>query len=156
MAKPAGQIGDEMRRLLLGAFALLIAGAGPVAAAPKPAVPVDPMADNASALAPAGDTASRIAFAYADRDADLLVSWEEYRNRAMRLFGKVDTNGDGILQAAELQALAGPKGPKEVNDIDLGTFNAALRKHFDDGDANKDGALTPAEWRNVVRPSKLF
>jgi hypothetical protein len=145
-----------MRNLLLSALALSIAVAAPAAAATKAATPVDPMADNASALAPAGDTASRIAFAYADRDADLLVSFEEYRNRAMRLFGKADSNGDGTLQVAELQALAGPKGPKAPNDVDLGTFNAALRKNFDNGDANKDGALTPAEWRNVVRPSKLF
>ncbi|WP_426169745.1 hypothetical protein [Sandarakinorhabdus sp. DWP1-3-1] len=143
-----------MREFLWGAVALMVAGAAPAAA--QAAKPVDPMADDASALAPAGDAASRIAFAYADRDADLLVTWEEYRNRAMRLFGKVDANGDGILQVAELQALAGPKGPTPPGDVDLGTFNAGLRKHFDDGDAGKDGALTPAEWRNVVRPSKLF
>jgi hypothetical protein len=116
----------------------------------------DPMANNAAGLAPAGDTASQVAFAYADRDEDLAVSWEEYRNRSMRLFGHVDANNDGILQIAELQALAGPSAPKPENDIDAGTFNAAMRKLFDTGDKNGDGALTPAEWHDTVRPSRAF
>lgn len=116
----------------------------------------DPMANNAAGLAPAGDTASQVAFAYADRDEDLTVSWEEYRNRSMRLFGHVDANNDGILQIAELQALAGPSAPRPENDIDSGTFNAAMRKLFDSGDTNKDGALTPAEWHDTVRPSRAF
>lgn len=116
----------------------------------------DPMANNAAGLAPAGDTASQIAFAYADRDEDLTISWEEYRNRAMRLFGHVDSNNDSILQIAELQALAGPSAPKPEHDIDSGTFNAAMRKLFDTGDKNRDGALTPAEWHDTVRPSRAF
>ncbi|WP_199554859.1 EF-hand domain-containing protein [Sandaracinobacteroides hominis] len=116
----------------------------------------DPMANNAAGLAPAGDTASQIAFAYADRDEDLVISWEEYRNRAMRLFGHVDANNDGILQVAELQALAGPSAPKPAADISAATFNAAMRKLFDSGDANKDGALTPAEWHDTIRPSRAF
>ena len=116
----------------------------------------DPMANNAAGLAPAGDTASQVAFAYADRDEDLTISWEEYRNRAMRLFGHVDANNDSILQIAELQALAGPSAPKPEHDIDSGTFNAAMRKLFDTGDKNKDGALTPAEWHDTVRPSRAF
>jgi hypothetical protein len=96
----------------------------------------DPMANNAAGLAPAGDTASQIAFAYADRDEDLTISWEEYRNRSMRLFGHVDANNDSILQIAELQALAGPSAPRPEHDIDSGTFNAAMRKLFDSGDKN--------------------
>lgn len=116
----------------------------------------DPMANNAAGLAPAGDTASQVAFAYADRDEDLTISWEEYRNRAMRLFGHVDANNDGILQIAELQALAGPSAPKPEHDIDAGTFNAAMRKLFDSGDKNGDGALTPAEWHDTIRPSRAF
>lgn len=116
----------------------------------------DPMANNAAGLAPAGDTASQIAFAYADRDEDLTISWEEYRNRSMRLFGHVDANNDSILQIAELQALAGPSAPKPEHDIDSGTFNAAMRKLFDSGDKNRDGALTPAEWHDTVRPSRAF
>ena len=116
----------------------------------------DPMANNAAGLAPAGDTASQIAFAYADRDEDLTISWEEYRNRAMRMFGHVDANNDDVLQIAELQALGGPSAPKPENDIDAGTFNAAMRKLFDSGDKNGDGALTPAEWHDTVRPSRAF
>lgn len=116
----------------------------------------DPMANNAAGLAPAGDTASQVAFAYADRDEDLTISWEEYRNRAMRLFGHVDANNDSILQIAELQALAGPSAPAPEHDITSGTFNAAMRKLFDSGDKNSDGALTPAEWHDTVRPSRAF
>jgi hypothetical protein len=132
--------------------AMLAAAAVPAAAQ----LANDPMANNAAGLAPAGDTASQIAFAYADRDEDLTISWEEYRNRAMRLFGHVDANNDSILQVAELQALAGPSAPKPENDIDSGTFNAAMRKLFDTGDKDKDGALTPAEWHDTVRPSRAF
>ena len=132
--------------------AMLAAAAAPVAAQ----LANDPMANNAAGLAPAGDTASQVAFAYADRDEDLTISWEEYRNRAMRLFGHVDANNDGILQIAELQALAGPSAPKPEHDIDAGTFNAAMRKLFDSGDKNGDGALTPAEWHDTIRPSRAF
>ena len=117
---------------------------------------IDPLANNASALAPAGDTVSQVAFAYADRNEDELVSWEEYRNRGMRLFGRVDANGDGVLQIAELKTLAGPDAPAAPFDISIATYNAALRKFFDLGDKNGDGALTPAEWRDTVRPSKIL
>lgn len=146
---------DRLSRTPLKAIGLALLACGLVAAADPPAGG-DPLANNAAALAPAGDTVSQVAFAYADRDADVLVSWEEYRNRAMRLFGNVDTNGDGILQKAELQALAGPNAPPETADIDLPTFNAALRKMFDAGDKDSNGALTPLEWRDTVRPSKIF
>jgi hypothetical protein len=116
----------------------------------------DPMANNAAGLAPAGDTASQVAFAYGDRNEDLLVSWEEYRNRAMRLFAHVDANADGVLQVAELQALAGPSAPKPEADISVATYNAAMRKLFDSGDKNADGVLTPTEWHDTVRPSRAF
>ena len=129
--------------------------AGPVAAAAQtPAV--DPMANDAVVLAPAGDTAQQVAFAYADRNEDAIVSWEEYRNRGMRMFHHVDGNKDDVLQVAELRALAGPDAPAAPYDITAPTFNAAMRKTFDQGDKNLDGALTPAEWRDTVRPSRLF
>jgi len=147
---PTGK-GDMMSRTCLATALLLLAA--PVAAQ---GIANDPMANNAAGLAPAGDTASQVAFAYADRDEDLTVSWEEYRNRAMRLFGHVDANGDGILQIAELQALAGPSAPKPEADISGPTYNAAMRKLFDTGDKNLDGALTPVEWHDTVRPSRAF
>jgi hypothetical protein len=146
-----------LRTLSTGAAAacaaLLVMGAAH-AQTPKPTI--DPLAEDASTLKPAGDTVSQIAFAYADRNEDELVSWEEYRNRAMRLFGRVDTNGDGILEVSELQLLAGPTAPTPARAVDLATYNAALRQAFNDGDKNSDGVLTPAEWAGVVRPSKLF
>ncbi|MFZ4687775.1 MAG: hypothetical protein ACOYLS_00920 [Polymorphobacter sp.] len=142
-------------RSLKTAIALLASTLAFAAATAQPA-PVDPLANNAAALAPAGDTASQIAFAYADRNADTVVSWEEYRNRGVRLFARVDTNEDGILQIAELQALAGPSAPTAPFDVKIETFNAALRKYFDMGDKDSNGALTPTEWHDTVRPSKLF
>jgi hypothetical protein len=117
---------------------------------------VDPLAENASALAPAGDAASQVAFAYADRNADELVSWEEYRNRGILVFSRVDTNSDGMLQIAEIAAFAGKDAPPAPFDIGIATYNAALRKYFDLGDKDGNGALTPAEWRDTVRPSKIF
>lgn len=130
-----------------------LAGAG-AATAQAPAV--DPMANDAAVLAPAGDTAQQVAFAYADVNEDAVVSWEEYRNRGMRMFHHVDTSKDDVLQVAELRALAGPDAPAAAYDITAPTFNAAMRKTFDQGDKNLDGALTPAEWRDTVRPSRLF
>lgn len=118
--------------------------------------PVDPLFNDAAALAPAGDTASQIAFAYSDRNEDLIVTWEEYRNRGMRVFGHVDTNADGVLQIAELQAIGGTDSAKHSHEIPIGTYNAALRRFFDAGDANKDGALSPAEWQDTRRPSKIL
>lgn len=140
---------------ILWKLPLLALTAASAAAAQAPAT-VDPMANDAAALAPAGDAAAQVAFAYADRNADIVVSWEEYRNRAMRLFANVDANNDAVLQIAELQALGGSSAPPAPFDVSAATFNAAARKAFDDADKNGDGALTPAEWRNVVRPSKLF
>jgi uncharacterized protein YbaA (DUF1428 family) len=148
-----------MFRAIRFALAALAAMAAPALAQTSgglPAQVVDPLANDAAALKPAGDTASQVAFAYADRNSDVVVSWEEYRNRAMLLFGNVDTNSDGVMEIAELAALGGPNAPKAPSDIDLATYNAAVRKAFDDADASKDGALTPAEWANVIRPSKLF
>ncbi len=143
-------IAGVSRGLAVGGLFVLAVGAS--AQAPT----VDPLANNAAALAPAGDTASQVAFAYADRDEDEVVSWEEYRNRGMRLFGRVDANGDSVLQIAELKALTGPDAPAPTFDIGIGAYNAALRKFFDLGDKNADGALTPTEWRDTVRPSKIL
>jgi hypothetical protein len=126
------------------------------AMAQQPERPIDPLVNDAAALAPAGDTASQIAFAYADRNEDLIVTWEEYRNRGMRVFGHVDANGDGVLQVAELAALGGEAATSHAHDIPIGTFNAALRIFFDAGDDNRDGALTPAEWQDTRRPSKIL
>jgi hypothetical protein len=151
-------VSHPIRSALLG-LAIAAAAAPLAAAEPAPDVPtgvIDPLADNGAALAPAGDAASQVAFAFADRNADLAVSWEEYRNRALRLFERIDTNGDGILQISELAALGGPDAPKAPFDVTLPTYNAAARKTFDTADADKNEALSPAEWRNVVRPSKLF
>lgn len=145
-----------MARLSAALALAALAACGAPAFAQSSPLAGDPLANNAAGLAPAGDTASQIAFAYADRDEDLTISWEEYRNRAMRLFGHVDANNDAILQIAELQALAGPSAPKPEHDIDSGTYAAAMRKLFDEGDKNRDGALTPAEWHDTVRPSRAF
>lgn len=117
---------------------------------------VDPLAQDAAILQPAGSTAQQVAFAYADRDEDAVVSWEEYRNRGMRLFHHVDANDDDVLQVAEIREMAGPDAPAAPFDISAPTFNAAMRKAFDEGDKNNDGALTPAEWKDTVRPSRLF
>jgi len=138
-----------LHRLL---FATMLAGLAAMANAQT----ADPLADNGSALAPAGDTAAQVAFAYSDRNADELVSWEEYRNRGILVFSRVDTNGDGILQVAEIAAFAGKDAPPAPFDIKIATYNAALRKYFDLGDKDNNGALTPAEWRDTVRPSKIF
>jgi uncharacterized protein YbaA (DUF1428 family) len=143
----------------LAAGSALVALALPAAAlaqtAPSQSA-VDPMARDAAILAPAGDTAQQVAFAYADRNEDAVVSWEEYRNRAMRMFHHVDTNDDDILEIAEIRQMSGPDAPAAPFDISADLFNAALRKAFDAGDRNGDGALTPAEWHDTVRPSRLF
>ena len=144
-----------MTRKLLGFSILAATFAVGAHAADAPVKYVDPLASNGIALVPAGDTVSQLAFAYADRDADLYVSWEEYRNRAMRLFANIDTNGDGIMEVSELAAFAGPTAKPAPFDISIATYNAVLRKYFDDADKNKDGALTPAEWHDVVRPSNI-
>lgn len=137
----------------LGLLGACLAGA---AAAMAQVRAVDPLAEDAAVLAPAGSPAQQVAFAYADTNEDAVVSWEEYRNRGMRMFHHVDTNADGVMQIAEIRWIAGPDAPPAPFDISAPTFNAAMRKAFDDGDKNGDGALTPAEWKDTVRPSRLF
>jgi hypothetical protein len=55
-----------------------------------------------------------------------------------------------------MAALAGPSAAPPPSDINLATFNAALRKMFDIGDKDGNGALTPTEWHDTIRPSKIF
>lgn len=143
-----------IRKLCRSGLALACVTASGAALAQAPAV--DPMANDAAVLAAAGDTAQQVAFAYADTNEDAVISWEEYRNRGMRMFHHVDTNKDDVLQVAEIRELAGPDAPAAPYDITAPTFNAAMRKTFDQGDKNLDGALTPEEWRTTVRPSRLF
>lgn len=143
-----------MRKLKLCSL-LAAAGLYGTAVQAAPETYVDPLANNGAALAPAGDALSQLAFAYADRNADLYVSWEEYRNRAMRLFANIDTNGDGILEIAEVQAFAGPDSKPIPQNIGIAEFNSVLNVYFSAADKDKDGALSPAEWRNVVRPGNI-
>ena len=107
-------------------------------------------------LAAAGDAAAQVAFAYADRNADGRVSFEEYRNRSMRLFRNADLNRDGILQIAEQRAMLGPRAdPASVTeDLSLQDFNAALVVFFRNADTDADGYLSPTEWRGIPRANR--
>lgn len=86
-------------------------------------------------------------FASADVNGDGRVSWEEYRNRMLQVFHKMDRNHDGQLTARELPAVKDQAArPAKASAVTLDAFNASSEKLFKKTDTNGDGLLSPSEW----------
>jgi len=87
------------------------------------------------------------AFIAADFDADGKVSWEEFRNRVVAVFGHLDHNADGRIAGDEHP----PAVDKDGKDIQPGnvsaeSFTASVAAAFESADKDGDGALTAQEW----------
>jgi Ca2+-binding EF-hand superfamily protein len=101
----------------------------------------------AAAQDPALTKAADAAFTAADFDGDGKVSWEEFRNRVVKVFGHLDHNEDGRI-AGDEHPPAVDKAGKEVQpgNVTAESFTAAVAEAFKASDKNGDGALSAEEW----------
>lgn len=95
------------------------------------------------ALAAAADNA----FVAADFDGNGEVSWEEFRNRVVAVFGHLDHNQDGRI-AGDEHPPAFDKGGQEVQpgNISAESFTASVAAAFKAADKDGDGELSAQEW----------
>jgi Ca2+-binding EF-hand superfamily protein len=101
----------------------------------------------AAAQDPALAQAADAAFTAADFDGDGKVSWEEFRNRVVKVFGHLDQNGDGRIAGDEHPPAADEAG-KEVQpgNVTAESFTASVAEAFKASDKDGDGALSAQEW----------
>lgn len=121
---------------------------------PKPSC-LPALAASALALAPAlagaQDAAlaqvADSAFSSADFDGDGKVSWEEFRNRLVRVFGHLDHNEDGRIAGDEHPPAVDAAGKAvQPGNVTAEAFAAAVAVTFKAADTDGDGALSPQEW----------
>ncbi|HRD73883.1 MAG TPA: EF-hand domain-containing protein [Aquimonas sp.] len=95
------------------------------------------------ALADAADAA----FKAADFDANGKVSWEEFRNRVVNVFGHIDTNADGRIAGQEHPAAVDAKGNTvQPGNVTVESFTSAVADAFKAADKDGDGELSAEEW----------
>lgn len=95
------------------------------------------------ALAAAADDA----FSAADFDGDGKVTWEEFRNRVVKVFGHFDTNGDGRIAGQEHPPARDSAGKAvQPGNVSAESFTGAVEEAFRASDKDGDGALSLAEW----------
>lgn len=105
------------------------------------------VATSASAQDPALAAASEAAFKDADFDANGKVSWEEFRNRVVAVFGHLDHNQDGRLAGDEHPPARDKSGkPVQPPNITAEAFTASAAEAFKASDTDGDGELSAAEW----------
>ena len=104
-------------------------------------IPVASADDKALAEAAEG------AFVAADFDGNGKVSWEEFRNRVVAVFGHLDHNQDGRL-AGDEHPPAVDKGGKDVQpgNVSAESFTASVAVAFKAADKDGDGELSAQEW----------
>jgi Ca2+-binding EF-hand superfamily protein len=100
-----------------------------------------------SAEDPALAAASDAAFKAADFDANGKVSWEEFRNRVVAVFGHLDHNQDGRI-AGDEHPPAFDKAGKAVQppNVTAESFTASVAEAFKASDKDGDGELSAQEW----------
>ena len=91
--------------------------------------------------------ASAAAFTAADFDANGKVSWEEFRNRVVAVFGHLDYNEDGRI-AGEEHPPAVDKAGKAVQpgNVTAESFTGSVAAAFKASDKDGDGELSLQEW----------
>lgn len=86
-----------------------------------------------------------------DLDGDHRASWDEYRKAMGDNFTRMDKNGDGVLESAELPQQPAPKPGQTLS---RAQFEGGLRASFDHMDKNKDGFLAGDEFPAAPAPKK--
>lgn len=91
--------------------------------------------------------ASEAAFVAADHDHSGTVSWEEFRNRVVAVFGHLDANEDGRLIGDEHPPAKDAKGESvQPGTVTAESFTASIAEAFKKADRDGDGELSKVEW----------
>lgn len=91
--------------------------------------------------------ASEAAFVAADHDHSGTVSWEEFRNRVVAVFGHLDANEDGRLIGDEHPPAKDAKGAAvQPGTVTAESFTASVAEAFKKADRDGDGELSKVEW----------
>jgi Ca2+-binding EF-hand superfamily protein len=102
------------------------------------------------ASGPAGVATPVSDFDSTDRDANGMISVEEFRNRMTKVFFELDSDGDGILQEDEFSAvLIAPQHELADSDGDKAISHREFMGHtillFESVDSDEDGHFTKEE-----------
>src|SRR3954469_19968709 len=97
--------------------------------------------------ASASQAHSQMRFQGMDRDHDGVITRDEWRGSDTS-FRNQDWNNDGVLSGDEVRP--GAKRPQANRQ------NSALWDRFNNYDRNRDGRITPDEWRAVSSDQSMF
>jgi Ca2+-binding EF-hand superfamily protein len=100
--------------------------------------------------------AGELRFRDVDTDSDGALSRDEWRYGGERMFDNLDQNSDASLTQAEMSA--GPRWSTDSGDA-YGRGNRwrdRLGSRFSELDGNKDGVITPGEWRKNPQTYELL
>jgi Ca2+-binding EF-hand superfamily protein len=101
----------------------------------------------AAAQDPALAKAADGAFQAADFDGNGKVSWEEFRNRVVKVFGHLDHNEDGRIAGEEHPPAVGKDGKAvQPGNVSAESFTASVAEAFKASDKDGDGELSAQEW----------
>ena len=91
--------------------------------------------------------AAMAAFTAADFDQNGKVSWEEFRNRVVGVFGQMDKDGDGQIAGGELPPAVDESGAvAQPGTVSAESFTASVAAAFKASDKDGDGELSADEW----------
>ena len=91
--------------------------------------------------------AADAAFVAADHDQNGKVSWEEFRNRVVAVFGHLDQNEDGRIVGDEHPPAVDKAGnPVQPGTVTAESFAASVGAAFKAADKDGDGELSAQEW----------
>lgn len=111
------------------------------------AVPLGAVSATSLAADQALAAAADAAFKAADFDGNGKVSWEEFRNRVVNVFGHMDANSDGRIAGQEHPPAVDAQG-KDVQpgNVSAESFTSAVSEAFKQADKDGDGELSAEEW----------
>ncbi len=96
-----------------------------------------------------------------DKNGDGAVTPDEVPHMPQQLFARLDANGDGVLNGAELTRMHPAQGnmmrradTNHDGALDASEAKAMAEKHFLRMDKNQDGVLTQDEMKRMAHPGK--
>lgn len=91
--------------------------------------------------------AADAAFEAADHDSSGKVSWEEFRNRVVAVFGHLDENEDGRIAGDEHPEAVDSDGKTvQPGNVTAESFTSSVAEAFKASDKDGDGELSAEEW----------
>lgn len=97
------------------------------------------------AALPGADALAGLITKQFDTNGDTTIDQGEWQSGLEQSFKEMDSNGDGSISGAELDALAGPIG-KEIGEFTSGVVTVLIKKIVLTMDGDKDGAVSLKEF----------